>query len=117
MNPESYGTSLILDVNTGATVGFQLISPTGPVPMPFSVPFDPGTIDQNAAYVVRGSVWDGTTLWNSPVGVPVITNDNPKSDVVVTVVPAAPVPPADSGIGSWTLLLILLIVVLAAIGI
>ena len=91
-DPESYGTSLVIDVNTGATIGFQLISPAGNVPIPYSVPYDPSMITQNAAYVARGSVWDGTTLWNSPAGVPVITNDNPKSNVVLTVVPAVPVP-------------------------
>ena len=87
-DPDSYGTSLIIDVNTGATIGFQLISPTGNTPIPYSVPFDPSTIKQNASYVARGSVWDGTTLWNTPAGVPVITNDNPKSNVLLTVVPA-----------------------------
>ena len=33
-DPDSYGTSLIIDVNTGATIGFQLISPTGDSPDP-----------------------------------------------------------------------------------
>lgn len=135
-NPEAYGTALILDLKTGATIGFQLISPTGPVPFPFSVPFDPATIDQGAEYVVRGSVWDGTTLWDSPSGVPVITNDNPKSNVIVTVAPAVtvspsptptatpapttppvPAPAPDSGIGTGTLLLILAIIVLAAVAV
>jgi uncharacterized lipoprotein YbaY len=112
-DPNSYGTSLVIDVNTGATIGFQLISPAGNVPIPYSVPYDPGTITQDASYVARGSVWDGTTLWNSPAGVPVITNDNPKSDVVLTVVPAvpAPAPSGDSGIGTWGLLLLLLAVI------
>ena len=123
-DPESYGTSLIIDVNTGATIGFQVISPTGNTPIPYSVPFDPSTIKQNASYVARGSVWDGTTLWNTPTGVPVITNDNPKSNVLLTVVPAvttsaspqpaapSPAPEAtDSGGLStgWILLLLVLI--------
>ena len=37
-DPEAYGTALIIRVNTGETIGFQLISPTGAVPVPFSVP-------------------------------------------------------------------------------
>ena len=116
-DPESYGTSLLLDVNTGATIGFQLISPAGAAPIPYSVPFDPSTITPGAAYVARGSVWDGTTLWNTPAGVPVITNDNPKSNVLLTVVPAVtptPAPEPDSGI-SWALLLLITLVIIAII--
>ena len=48
-------------------------------------------------------MWDGTTLWNTPVGVPVITNSNPKSDVVLTVTPGvtpSPVPVARTGAGA-----------------
>ena len=58
-DPEAYGTALIVKVSTGETVGFQLITPVGAVPVPFSVPYDPATIDPNADYVARGSIWDG----------------------------------------------------------
>ncbi len=109
-DPDSYGTSILLDASTGATIGFQLISPTSAVPIPYSVPYDPSTIDQSASYVARGSVWDGTALWNTPAGVPVITNDNPKSDVVLTVVPD--VTSSDSGgLGTWWILLLLALIV------
>ncbi len=125
-DPDSYGTSLIIDVNTGATIGFQLISPTGAVPVPYSVPFDPSTINPSAAYVARASMWDGTTLWNTPVGVPVITNDNPKSNVLLTVTPAvtaspSPTPapaapePAPGGVSTWALLLLLALVIVGII--
>ena len=40
-DPEAYGTALIIRVDTGETIGFQLISPTGAAPVPFSVPYDP----------------------------------------------------------------------------
>ena len=43
-DPDSYGTSLVIEVNTGATIGFQLIEPAGAAPVPYSVPFDPSTI-------------------------------------------------------------------------
>ena len=107
-DPDAYGTALIIRVNTGETIGFQLISPTGAAPVPFSVPYDPTTVDRTADYVVRGSIWDGSTLWATPVGVPVITNDNAVSGIVMTVtaVPSAtPAPtaaptPAPSAEGS-----------------
>ena len=126
-DPDSYGTSLVIEVNTGATIGFQLIEPAGAAPVPYSVPFDPSTITPSADYVARASVWDGTTLWNTPVGVPVITNSNPKSDVVLTVTPGvtpspspspSPAAPAPSGSDNGTVILlaILAIIILVVIG-
>ena len=125
-DPDSYGTSLVIEVNTGATIGFQLIEPAGAAPVPYSVPFDPSTITPSADYVARASVWDGTTLWNTPVGVPVITNSNPKSDVVLTVTPGvtpspspSPAPaPAPSGGDNNTVIIvaILAIIILLVIG-
>ena len=67
-NPDAYGTSILIDTTTGATIGFQMISPIVAQPIPFSAPFDTSTIDPTATYVARGSVWDGTTLWNTPTG-------------------------------------------------
>ena len=64
------------------------MSPAGAAPIPFSVPYDPAAIDPNADYVARGSVWDGTTLWAVDSGVPVITKDNARSGVVLTVTEA-----------------------------
>src|SRR3954447_8635126 len=87
-DPESYGTALVIKVDTGETAGFQLISPTGAAPVPFSVPYDPTTLDPNAAYVARGSIWDGTTLWAADSGVPVITKDHPRTGVTLTVTQA-----------------------------
>ncbi len=87
-NPDSYGTAFVLDAGTGATIGFQLISPVGPVPVPFSVPYDPSSIQSSASYVAHATMWDGTTMWDAPTGAPVITNGNPKSDVALTVTPA-----------------------------
>ena len=80
-----------MKVSTGETVGFQLITPVGAVPVPFSVPYDPATIDPNADYVARGSIWDGSTLWTTGTGVPVITKDNARSNVILTVT-AVPTP-------------------------
>ena len=90
-DPEAYGTALIVKVSTGETIGFQLIIPVGAVPVPFAVPYDPTTIDPNADYVARGSIWDGSTLWATTAGVPVITKDNARSNVILTVT-AVPTP-------------------------
>ena len=117
-DPEAYGTALIIRVNTGETIGFQLISPTGAIPVPFSVPYDPGAVAPEADYVSRGSIWDGTTLWNTDTSTPVLTKDNARNGVVMTVTavpsptpaptpaPTAPAPaPVDTGIPwLWVLL-------------
>ena len=131
-DPEAYGTALIIRVNTGETIGFQLISPTGAIPVPFSVPYDPATVVPEADYVSRGSIWDGTTLWSTDTSTPVLTKDNARNGVVMTVTavpsptpaptaaPAAPTPPppADNGIPwLWVLILgggVLVVAVLVA---
>jgi carbohydrate-binding DOMON domain-containing protein len=97
------------------------------------VPYDPGAIDPNADYVARGSIWDGSTLWTTATGVPVITKDNARSNVILTVtaVPvatptptAAPTPapspavdpqPADNGGGTLPILLILGLAVIGGV--
>jgi len=126
-DPESYGTALAFNVTTGETIGFQFIEPAGATPIPFSVPYDPTTVDPAADYVIRASAFDGTATWATEAGVPVLTKGNPRTDVPVTVTvvnppsPAptgtptpsatpAPVPPAESGGGTGSLLLILLLI-------
>ena len=126
-NPEAWGTASLVDVTSGETVGFQFIQPTGAAPVPYSIPYDPATVNPNADYVVVGAIWDGTTQWLSTAGVPVLTKDNARSDVQVTVaaVPtptstpsvtpaptatAAPVAPAESGGGPGSILLVLLVI-------
>ena len=56
-------------------------------------------------------------MWNTPAGVPVITNDNPKSNVLLTVVPAVtptPAPEPDTG-RNWALLLLITLVIIGII--
>lgn len=132
-DPEAYGTAFIVRVDTGETVGFQVITPVGAAPVPYSVPYDPASIDPKADYVAQGSIWDGTTLWVTSEGVPVITKNNARSNVVlaVTAVPspsptptAAPTPapspaveppPADSDGGGLPIALILGLVALGGV--
>ncbi len=132
-DPGAYATAIVIKVSTGEAIGFQFIDPTGAVPIPYSVPYDPSTIDPTADYVVRGSVWDGTTTWASPAGVPVLTKGNARTDVQLVVTPVAtpapspsatptpaatpaptatpaPVAPADTGGGAGTILIVLLVI-------
>ncbi len=90
-NPDAYGTALVLRVDTGETIGIQMISPFDMAPADFSVPYDPTTIDPDADYVARASVWDGTGMWVADGDMPVITKGNPQSGVSLSV-SAPPVP-------------------------
>jgi uncharacterized lipoprotein YbaY len=114
-DPDAYGTSILIEASTGETVGFQMIEPIASDPIPFSAPFNPSTIDQSATYVARGSVWTGTTLWNTPTGVPVITNGNPKSGVVLTVVESSVTTNPTSSLPSWLPWLLLAAAIVVAI--
>ena len=110
----AYGVAVLVDPGNGATLGIQYLPTVATVPAPFSVPFDPTTIDQSADYVVQGAIVDGPAKWTNTTGVPAITKGNPLSGLQVVLTSAtpapAPVPEEDTGsrIGSWVLLLILL---------
>jgi uncharacterized lipoprotein YbaY len=127
--PAAYGTALVVRLDTGETVGFQVISPTGPTPLAFSVPYDPDAIEDDADYVVSGTVFDGADRWSTVTSVPVITKGNAKSGVVLTVTPvpeppapapspeASPAPaPVTDGVGGPGPLAILVILGLIAVG-
>jgi uncharacterized lipoprotein YbaY len=87
---DTYASALIIRVDTGETVGVQVIQPVSTSPIDFAVPYDPRDIDPDAEYVTRATMWDGTQMWTSE-DVPVITDDNPKGGVVLTMT-AAPSP-------------------------
>ncbi len=87
---DTYASALVIRVDTGETVGVQVIQPISSSPIEFSVPYDPGDIDPDADYVARSTIWDGTQMWSSE-DAPVITQDNPKAGVVLTMT-AAPSP-------------------------
>jgi uncharacterized lipoprotein YbaY len=98
LGAEAYSAAVLLDHATDTTVGIDVqVAPSG-VPIAFSIPFDPATIDQGQTYVVGAGIVDGEERWENRPGVPVITNGNPLSGVTVPV--AAVVPPdADDGLG------------------
>ncbi len=58
------------------------------VPIPFEITFDPTTIDQTQTYMVMGQILvNGTPVYVSQAGVPVITNGAPSTGVEVMVSP------------------------------
>jgi hypothetical protein len=65
----SYGVAVLVDVDTGATQGIQYLPTVTSVPAPFSVPFNPTTIDKNRDYVIQGAIVDSSTRWENETGV------------------------------------------------
>ncbi len=134
LSADAIAITWVLDATTLAIVGFDDVNASGLDPIPFSVAFSVSNLELNQDYIATAFVYDGDNTWNSPTGVPVITNGNPLSDVTVTVAqitpfasaspgpsvaptPAAtpaPVPPAGGG-GIDPLVLVLLLVVIGAV--
>jgi hypothetical protein len=92
----AYSVAVLVDPATGATLGIDAKSaPTG-LPVEFAIPYAITDIVPNNDYVVAAEVIDDNVIWQSPAGVPVITNDNPKSGVQVVITELAGVSPPPS---------------------
>jgi uncharacterized lipoprotein YbaY len=133
----TYAAAVLVRPDTGESLGISFDPAPASVPIPFSIPFDPATIDSGADYVVKAAVVAGERRWENSAGVPVITNGNQLTGVTVTVTEAvepAPTPeptpepsptpapspapgPGDDGSGNTGLLVLLGLVVAAVVGI
>ena len=127
---DAYAIAVIVESQTGRTVGIHVRDSNGQLPIPFGIPYTITGIDQSMDYLVQAAINDGTdTEWQNLVGVPVITKGNPRSDVqvvVTEVIKLVPVPTAtpapvaspgpDAGSGSSEgMSLLLIIVVIGAV--
>ena len=108
-----FAAAVLFDETSQVAVGTTVVpAPTG-VPISFSVPFDPAEIDAAAEYVVVAAIVEGDSRWANGDGVPVITNDNPVTDVIV---PVTAVVPPDESWGPFGLGFLGWLIVLAIIG-
>ena len=108
-----FAAAVLFDETSHVAVGTTVVpAPTG-VPIAFSVPFDPAEIDAAAEYVVVAGIIEGESRWANRDGVPVITNDNPLTDVIV---PVTAVTPPDEAWGPFGLGWLGWLIVLAIIG-
>ena len=75
--------------DAGAVIGQQRIDGVAAVPLPFSVPYDPGRVDAKHAYGLFATIVDGSKTWQNPQGIAVLTG-GPTSgvDALLTAVPA-----------------------------
>jgi len=112
-----FSTAVLFDATSNMEVGMTVVpAPTG-IPINFSVPFDPAEIDDAAEYVVVAGIVEGDSRWANRVGVPVITNGNPFSGIVVPVsaVEPSPSPEASDGGLSPLVLIVLLLLIAGAV--
>jgi putative lipoprotein len=75
-------------------VAEQTITPTGQVPIPFSIAYDPAAIDTARVYAVRAVIRDstGAVRWTTVELYPIITHGNPSEGVeVVLHMPSEPI--------------------------
>ncbi len=114
-----FAAAVLFDETSNQEVGMTVVpAPTG-VPIDFSVPFDPAGIDDAAEYVVVAGIVEGESRWANRDGVPVITNDNPLTDVIVPV--TAVIAPDESwgpfGLGAlgWLIVLGIIGAIIAAV--
>lgn len=67
-------------------LGEQVISPTGQVPIPFEIAYDPAQIDDRMSYAVQARIEvGGELMFISTQAYPVITRDNPTKDLEILV--------------------------------
>jgi len=112
-----FAAAVVFDATSNAAVGMAVEpAPTG-VPIDFSVPFDPAEINDTAEYVVVAGIVDEENRWANRDGVPVITNGNPLTGIVVpvTAVEPSPSPEAGADSGLSTIALIILVLIIAGV--
>jgi uncharacterized lipoprotein YbaY len=72
-------------------LGEQIVSPTGQVPIPFEIAYDPGQIDDRMSYAIQARIEvDGELMFISTRAYPVITRDSPTKDLEILVERAGP---------------------------
>jgi uncharacterized lipoprotein YbaY len=126
LEPDATSVSVLIDVDTGLSLGVDLTSPTK-LPAPFAIPFAVSDLQEGGTYVVQAELTSGSLTYANAAGVPVITNGNPLSGVQIVVAEVAtpspspsitpvptpgpsPAPEADTGLDGGTLLLPLLVI-------
>jgi uncharacterized lipoprotein YbaY len=93
---DAYAIAVLVDLESGASLGMDIRLTEGQLPVAFDVPFDLTGIDQARDYVIGAEVGDSSgTTWKNVAGVPVITKGNPTTGVQVVVTEVlAPTPTA-----------------------
>jgi uncharacterized lipoprotein YbaY len=100
LSATAFSATVVLDLASDTSIGFDVnLEPIG-VPIAFKVPFDPADIDQDRSYVVTAGIFDASNRWVNDTGVPVITKGNPLAGITVPVAPpGAAVASGDNGLG------------------
>lgn len=91
--PEARLTVRLVDMENMAVLGEQVVHPTGQVPIPFEIAYDPAQVEAERSYAVQATIdAGGEEMFASPRPVPVITGGYPVHDVEVLVERVEPPP-------------------------
>ena len=82
--------------DAGNIIGQQRIDGIGDGPITFAVPYDSAAVQPKHAYALFATVVDGTSTWQNPNGVPVITG-GPTEAVAVPIAPVVAGPSTITG--------------------
>lgn len=88
--PDAALTVRLLDVSRSdapaVVLGEQRVQPTGQVPIPFEVPYDPTRVDDRMSCTLEARIEaGGAPIFISTRAFPVITGDSPTKDVEIVV--------------------------------
>ena len=88
--PEATLTVRLVDVSRmdapAVLLGEQVVTPTGQVPIPFEISYDPAQIDERMSYAVQARIEvGGQLMFISTQAYPVITRGNPSRDLEILV--------------------------------
>ncbi len=87
---DAWAMAFVVNQADGTILGLQSGPIYGSTLVPFEIPFQVENVDPDATYVAAATVFDNTRTFRSDQGVPVITNGNPFSDIVLPVIAAGP---------------------------
>jgi beta-lactam-binding protein with PASTA domain/uncharacterized lipoprotein YbaY len=96
LSGKAVALAAVLDVDTGRTISWTAITPSGDVPIPFSLGFDPSTVDPGATLVGWGAIVDKGSVWEADGGSPIIAAGSNLSTGSILVIPTTPLPVAPS---------------------
>jgi uncharacterized lipoprotein YbaY len=102
LGPDAVAVFTIVGQNAsskaGGIVGYERLDNVK-TPVPFSVAYDPASVDPKESYAIFGSIIDGSTVYQTFEPVPVITG-GPTSGIELV---ATAKPPADAGAVTGTI--------------
>ncbi len=88
----AWAMAFVINQSDGSILGLTSGPIYGSTLVPFQIPFPVENVDRTQTYLAAATVFDDTRTFRSAEGVPVITNGNPYTNVVLPVIEVSPSP-------------------------